>query len=410
MLQFRMVLRVLAAFVVFMSSVSAKTTLEWWQFWTDPDIRPVLDQIVADFEKANPDIEVKLTDLTWSDGHEKIVIALSSGKGPDVLELGSDWLAQFAANEQLVDISRDIADDSSEYDGWSMATWRGRVYAFPWLLGTRVLFGNREVLAKAGVNNPDWVPQNFTDLIIAARMVTRLDGLYGWGSNAPEKHRLYKKFLPFFWSYGAQVLTDDGKHCVVSSTKAIQAMNTYRLFHDSTGFVGTQRQIEDAFLDGKIAFILSGDWLLKRIRKEGRKIDLAAYLFPGPRLPGKSFMGGEFLAINAASRHKKEALRFIRFLASPQNQLALCKAGASSNPSSRRAQRDPWFTADPIRDIFVRQLRASKHPPVDPDWVYMEAEIERAVERVVFERELPGVALRDAQIAITRIRAQRQSQ
>ncbi|MCK4371971.1 MAG: extracellular solute-binding protein, partial [candidate division Zixibacteria bacterium] len=76
------------------SNIAAKTTIEWWQFWTDPSVKPTIRAIVDDFEKANPDIEVKLTDLTWANGHEKIVIALASGAGPDVLELGSDWIAQ----------------------------------------------------------------------------------------------------------------------------------------------------------------------------------------------------------------------------------------------------------------------------------------------------------------------------
>ncbi|RME31751.1 MAG: extracellular solute-binding protein, partial [Candidatus Zixiibacteriota bacterium] len=147
----------------------------------------------------------------------------------------------------------------------------------------------------------------------------------------------------------------------------------------------------------------SGDWLLKRIAKEKRKVDLAAYLFPGPHNIGKSFMGGEFLAINAASKHKKEAQAFIRFITSPENQLRFCKASFASNPSSKKTQADPYFTSDPIRDIFVRQLRASEHPPVDPDWVYIEDEIEKAVENVIFHGGLPGMSLRDAQIAITKI-------
>ncbi|HVP06814.1 MAG TPA: extracellular solute-binding protein, partial [Candidatus Acidoferrum sp.] len=95
-------------------SVSAKTTLEWWQFWTDPDIRPTIQAMVADFEKANPDISVNMTDLTWADGQAKIAIAMASGTGPDVVELGSDWIAQFASSNQLADISAQVASDSAE--------------------------------------------------------------------------------------------------------------------------------------------------------------------------------------------------------------------------------------------------------------------------------------------------------
>ena len=82
--------------LAFCATAGAKTTITWWQFWTDPNIKPVLQGMVSEFEQANPDIEVELTDLTWANGHEKIVIAFGAGTGPDVVELGSDWIAEFA--------------------------------------------------------------------------------------------------------------------------------------------------------------------------------------------------------------------------------------------------------------------------------------------------------------------------
>ena len=63
--------------------------ISWWQFWTDPAVKPTIEAMVDAFEKANPGIKVELTDLTWANGHEKIVLAFSSGTAPDVIELGA---------------------------------------------------------------------------------------------------------------------------------------------------------------------------------------------------------------------------------------------------------------------------------------------------------------------------------
>jgi len=87
------------------TGISAETTIEWWQFWTDPGIKPTIESMVQEFEKQNPGIKVKLTDLTWANGHEKLAIAFASGSAPDVVELGSDWIAQFADNGKLADLS-----------------------------------------------------------------------------------------------------------------------------------------------------------------------------------------------------------------------------------------------------------------------------------------------------------------
>jgi len=65
--------------LAFIGSGHAGTTITWWQFWTDPGVKPTIEAIADDFEKANPDISVELTDLTWTNGHEKIVMAFSAG-------------------------------------------------------------------------------------------------------------------------------------------------------------------------------------------------------------------------------------------------------------------------------------------------------------------------------------------
>ncbi len=374
--------------VLFMfSCAEAATTIEFWQFWTDAEIKPVITEIVNDFEKQNPDVNVNITDLTWANGHEKIVIALASKSGPDVLELGSDWVAQFADAGHLADISEAVALDSSQFRGWGLATYNSQVYGWPWILGTRVLFANRDLLTKAGFDTA-FIPINFTDL---KKAVYTVDGLgtniYGWGSNTAEKHRLYKKFLPFFWSHGAQIFSDDNKYCLIASDYAVNALKLYKELHDSCGYVADQRGIEDAFLDGKIGFIISGDWLLKRIAQEKRKINFATTLIPGTKFPGKSFLGGEILCVNNASEKKEAALKFIKFLTAPDNQLKFCKANSSSTPASKQAQKNEYFTSNPHFLTFSKQIQLASHPPVDPDWVEIEDIIEKAVEETLFGKD-----------------------
>lgn len=397
-------LHTIAILLTVASTSMAATTIDWWQLWTDPGIKPTIKAMIAEFEEANPDIKVNLTDLTWANGHEKIVIAFAAGTGPDLVELGSDWIAQFAENGHLADLSSEIEGDSADYSGWSMATYKSKVWAVPWILGTRVLFANRDLLNAAGLDS-NMVPVAFPEMKSAALRVQRLgDDIYGWGSNTAEKHRLYKKYMPFFWSYGAQVLSDEGRYCVLSSVHAVNALALYKELHDSCGYVSNQRGIEDAFLDGKIGFIISGDWLLKRIELEKRNINLVSTLIPGLSYPGKSFLGGEFLAVNEAGENKEAALKLARFITSAENQIRFCKANRSANPSSRVAQKDPYFQSDPHIKTFILQLQLAKHPPVDPDWVYMEAIIEETVEEALFGSGAIAEPLRQARNRIAKLK------
>jgi multiple sugar transport system substrate-binding protein len=390
------VLRIAATLLLF-SPVNAATTIDFWQFWTDAKIRPVITEIVNDFEKQNPDIKVNVTDLTWANGHEKIVIGFASKTGPDVLELGSDWLAQFADAGHLADISDEINSDSAGFHGWGMTTYDSKVYGFPWILGTRVLFLNRDLLNRAGYDSA-FVPINFRQLKEAVYKVDSLGkDIYGWGSNTAEKHRLYKKYLPFFWSNSGRIFSEDNRYCLIASDFAVQALTFYKELHDSCGYVADQRGIEDAFLNGQIGIIISGDWLLKRIELEKRKINFATGLFPGTSLPGRSFLGGEILCVNNASAKKEAAVKFIKFFTSPANQLKFCKANLSSTPSSKEAGRDEYFSSNPHLLTFNKQVSLSNYPPIHPHWVEIEDIIESAVEESLFGKsELVAEPLRKA--------------
>jgi multiple sugar transport system substrate-binding protein len=384
-------------------TITEPVTVNWWHFWTDPSIKPTIDQIVAEFEKQNPNIKVQQTELTWSNGHEKIAIALAADSGPDLLELGSDWIPEFVAAGRIADVTANLKDSYSQFTGWAPVRHNGALYGMPWILGTRVMFYNRDLLTRAGFNS-HYIPINLTQFMQTALRVDSLgDDIYGWGSNAAEKHRLYKKFLPFFWSFGATFYSLNNEYSIVSSMESGKALTYYKQLNDNYSMIDTQRRLEDAFLAGKIGAVLSGDWLLKRIRKEKSDLNFVTGLFPGQTSAGKSFLGGEYLVVNEDSENKGASLKFMKFLTSAENQVKFCRANFSTNPSNIEAAKDPFFTDDPNIMTFVKQLRLTKAPPFEPKWVYIEDEIEQAIERALFEDMGPFESLSIARAKIQAI-------
>ncbi len=371
-------------FVLSCGGGSNQVTLQWWHFWTDPVIKPVIDKMITDYETANPGIKIEQTGLTWANGHEKIVIAFSSGTAPDIVELGSDWVAEFSYSDNLTSMTEAVVKDTSQFLGWTPGIYNDSIYAFPWILGTRVLFLNRDLLNQAKFDEK-FVPYNWSDFKQACFGVNNLsDDIFGFGSNAAEKHRLYKKVLPFFWALDGRIISENGKYAVFSSDKAYKALEYYKSLHDSCSLVDTQRRLEDAFLDGKIGAIISGDWLLKRIKNENRDINFFTTLIPGPEYPGKSFVGGEYLAVGKTSQHKDEAIKFIKYITNTENQLTFCKANYTANPSSREATEDQFFKDDPNLNVFLRQLELSRMTTPTPKWVYIEDIIETSIEEILF--------------------------
>lgn len=379
-------------------------TITWWHFWTDAKIKPVIDQIVSDFEANHSGVKVKQVGLTWTDGHDKIAIAFSAGSGPDVVELGSDWVTEFSSTGHLFDISEISDSIRSDYLMWDPARYGSGVYAFPWILGTRILFGNQALIEKAG-QEPTYMPGDWDDLYDVSHRINQLSkNIYGFGSNSAERHRLYKKFLPFLWSNGGSILSKDLSTCQLNSDPAVDALEYY-IKLCRTGITDTQRRLEDMFIEGGLGFVISGDWLLKRIAREKPDFRFNCGLIPeaSESIGSVSFAGGEYLAINERSEEKELAWQLVRHISSPENQLKFCLANKTANPSSRQAASDSTLLVQPYFVDFVAQIETSRMPPPHAKWVYIEAELEKAIEAVLYETKTARQALDDACVAIDEI-------
>ncbi len=365
-------------------------TIEFWQFWTDPKAKPVIESIVAQFEKNNPEWKVNITDLTWSDGHQKIVVAFGAGNPPDLLELGSDWIAEFTAAGALGELHTDTTNMLMTKPG----VWQNRLYALPWFLDTRVIYYNKSLLDRAGCS----IPSNWEQLLSVCQKINALGkGISGFGANSNEPHRLYKKFLPFVWTAGGSIVMDG--HVNLDTPPVLKALEFYQQLTIS-GRVETQKNLEDAFYDGKIGVVISGGWLLKRLKDTPPLFD---YLI-SPITPeyssgtGASFAGGEYLVIPEKSSNKDGAFKLMESLLASRNIQMLCDSVGFGFPPYKNQE-----IGSPVRRVLYDQLHYSQSTPSDPNWVNIEGIIESMVEEVTLGKSTPRQAITDAQKKIDEI-------
>src|SRR5690606_32517568 len=122
--------------------------LRVWVFSVDveKDLRPVLDE----FEAANPGIRVAAEQLPWDRGFERVLLSLATRRPPGVCELGMTWLAPFAQEDVLLDLTDALSSSAAERTLVEASTFNGKLYAAPWMVGTRLFFYNRQMLRDAG--------------------------------------------------------------------------------------------------------------------------------------------------------------------------------------------------------------------------------------------------------------------
>jgi len=395
---------IFCAITILLLACGKQDKLTFMHFWTSEEVYPTIKELVAEFEGANPGIEIELVDLNWSGGHDKITIAFATNTAGDIIELGSDWVPEYAAKGLLMDLTEAAQPYMDSLMGWEAATQKGRVYGFPWMLGTRVIFYNKDLMKKVGLD-PENPPANWDELYRYAAKISEIgEPVYGFGSNSYEKFRLYKKFLPFLWSNGGEILSPDDI-CVLNSFKAVSALDFYTRLSD-IGYLESQRNLDDKFLAGELGFIISGDWILRKMKNPPPKFEVGACLIPGPNKKGatsSSFLGGEFLTINARTDKKESALEFIKFLVSENANFRFNMAAGSVTPSSILASEKMAAEAGRLARVFLEQLHYARPSPVHPKWVEMQFVIEDAVQKAIYHKGDIIKILNDACEKINRI-------
>ena len=379
-----------------------QTTLEFWELSVGEELmRSLLDR----FERQNPGVKVRFQQLSWDYGLDKIITSIAAGNAPDVVELGTDWVPQFSSSGVLSDLTPELLPLKDKLLLWDTVTYKDHLYGIPWLAGTRILFYNRELFAKAGLN-PDKPPTTWKELAAAAKAVDDLGpSIYGIGLYVGEPYSPWQEFLPFAWGNGGDVLDRGWTHCVLDQPPVIQALKFYKSLKPYA-LVQRQEQVNQLFAEGRVGIQLSGSWNFAGIPRLNPTLNYGVGVLPRPE-EGKGtpagFAGGEVLVIPKSTRHREAALKLSRFLAEEEQAMAIVEAQRNIIPTVASAIQHPYYQNHPEQKIVFDQVRTSVAPPGHPAWGPMQERITRAIEEVLLKDKDPEQALRGTAAEINKI-------
>ena len=370
----------------------------FWQFSPAERVQPLLDQ----FEREHPGLHVRMEQLTWDSGQEKIAASIAAGTMPDLCELGSTWMPRFLASGSLADVTDSLSGLRAGLRGWELCEKDGRLFGGPWVLGTRALFYNKTLFARAGLDSTR-PPDTWADVLHAAAAIQKLGGeVHGYGVQTNEQYRLFKKFMPYAWGNGGEVLSPDMKQALFDSPANVKALEFY-LSLRPVGMLGTQDVLDREFKEGRLGLQISGGWLFRQIPKEAPDLRWGVALVPRPaadRGTHASFAGGEVLVAFAKGKHLGDALALERFLLRPDNQLELAAAAMDVQPSAVGMDTAAFYRERPEQQVLLRQFETARFTPLHPAWGDMEKAIEEEVEQALYDRKTAARAVRDANARI----------
>ncbi len=323
----------------------AKTTepvaLEFWTISLQPTFTDFFNQLIADYEAANPGVTVKWTDLPYESIQEKLVTAAAGGKAPDVVNLNTQMALTLSGKDALVDLEAEATQEQrsiyveSLYDSTRIGN---SVYAFPWYASPNIMMYNKELFEKAGITE---IPTNYQDAFDMAKTMKEKTGAYLY--NPPE-------FFNLLVEEGIPILNDDNTAAAFNNTDTVKLLESFKAMTDADYLPKTNWGKWDnelkLFETGKLAIISSSGSSLSRIKDEApdvyEKIGLAKPLTGSTGLSRNALMN---VVVPKASKNQEAAILFASYITNDDNQLAFCKEVAIF-PSTTKASEDSFFISD----------------------------------------------------------------
>jgi multiple sugar transport system substrate-binding protein len=375
--------------------------LEFWVYSPVAAVQPLVDR----FETANPGIHVVLDQLDEQAGNDRIANAVfNANEPPDLCELPSRDVSHFMVRGALSDWSAGVADLRAGIRGWEMCMVGDAIYGLPWRLDTRALFYNKVLLASARLDSTNG-PGTWAELRTAAARIQRLPGgAHGYGLPAPDPSAVFEQFMPYGWSRGGEILSDgldSSRFDSPANRAALELLVELR----PVSLLAQPESLDREFVAGHLGFRLAGPALCARIASAAPGLHYGVALVPQPdRGKGThaSLARGRVLASFTTSRHKEDALKLARFLAEPEQALALARARPDMLPVNLGVDTTADYRDRPAQRMLFRQLENARFTPGHRDWPSLEAILSTYVGDALAGRHTVAEAMLAADTSIVR--------
>lgn len=379
-------------------TADGRKILTFWHTYTDQEEQHLRD-IISLWEADNKAWSIRPVRIPF-DGHKpKLRTALTVGHGPDMARVDWSFVCELARKNAVADLDNlGMRALLPQYVKAPMDTnlIDGHYYGIPDQTTGVALFYNRKMFRDAGLD-PDQPPRTWDEFVEFGKKLTRQqDGIYAFAMD----NTLWWT-LPFFNTFGARLIGENGKQCLLDSKEAVQALQfKASLVSPHNIEAGAWRagaiSPEQGFVNGKYAMIFMGPWNLPKFRdlQKSGQIDFGVGLIPrGPR-GTSSNVGGTNVVIFKDKPNAKVCFDFLTFFTNAANQAVWCKA-LNQIPVNLGAYDKVTFD-DPYLMTFMEQMRHAVSNPIVTSYELLEDVVNPEMEAVLSGQKTAAEALQQA--------------
>jgi multiple sugar transport system substrate-binding protein len=315
-----------------------------------------VDAAAAAFTKQSG---IKVTVVAASNLTQQLAQGFAAGHPPDVFYLDPGSFQNYAKNNALYPYAQTLPNANDFYPALRAAfTYKGTFICDPKDASTLALYINTTDWHQAGLTSAD-IPKNWSQLAAVAKKLTTRGRA---GLVLDQSHSELDEFL---YQNGGTVVGSNGK-VELDSAPNVTALGFLKKMLDqgilkfppalSSGWSG------QAFGENKAAMDIVGNWMVGAMTADYPHVHYQVATIPaGPTGTTATLSFTNCWAIPRSSANLGGAVKFVKFLTTPQQQLAFSKAFGVI-PSLATLQ-STWQSTFPNLAVHTKEL-AYAHPDI----------------------------------------------
>lgn len=376
--------------------------LSFWHYW-DGANGQALEQLIRQFEKQNPDIDIEPVFVPGSELLTKLRTALVSGRTPAMAIADLVNMPLLSQSGKLVALDTFIANSKIDLNDFYPALlvygkYTGKRYSLPVSASNLALYWNKDLFAKAGLD-PNRPPKTWTELVAFGKQIREKTGKWGFELYTQGGEGTTWQWQVFLWSAGGDFLNADLSGPAFNSPEGERALQFWVDLVKKHGISTIAPW--GLFGRGEAAMVMDGSWMTQFFPMQV-SFELGAAVFPAADggQPATN-LGGEQIFIMSQKRAEQEAAwRFIEWFTSRGVQVEWDKM-TGFIPVRRSVANDPSYrawvaNARPLLQAFVEAQEFSHPRPPVAAYPQISDTVAKAVVEALYGRATPAKALDDA--------------
>jgi multiple sugar transport system substrate-binding protein len=370
--------------------------------------------IVPFFEKDNPNTKVNIIEIPWNEIDTRQLLDFTSRKGGyDLVMQSTSFFGSYAAsgylepldaylsNKSLIDAKAFNLDDFNKTVLDLVGTYKGKLYAMPYMYFPQIMVYRKDLLAKIGAS----VPKTFDEFLAVVKKLDTLPKMHGTsviGIKGGAGADVYA-WAPYLFNFGGS-FTDAAGNPTFNTPQAVQALEFYKgllAYSPSEAMSNGTDQVTSAFGAGNLGIMFmdadnAGALLDPTYTKLTRDQLGFAPMPSGPAGgQGRALLGAWSMGISKFSKSKAAAFKVMTFLLSNRPDVTAEFVKQGINP--RLSVLQQYASQYPNYGVVAEELPFVGPIPAVKNWIKMEDALATAISNALLNVKTPKEALDEAQ-------------